>query len=223
VIADDLPSIEELGAQFEVGRATIRQALQTLTAEGLIEGGAGHLKRVRREDRMQWAMSALDLRQATDDETWANSVRQLGKTPSADTSVHLVQASAELATALEVDVETQLVLHSRLYRTDERPHHLSDTYLPRWLVDAHPELAAPQDQSAHNAILRSAGLAPDHFDDGVTARMPNPEEAHKLMISRGVPLLIHTRAGYSAADRPVCYLRTRVAADRATLRYQVKA
>ncbi|MEV0287897.1 GntR family transcriptional regulator [Kribbella sp. NPDC050820] len=222
-ITDELPSIDEMGRQFGVGRATIRVALQTLTAEGLIEGGAGHLKRVRRENRMQWAMSTLELRRLADDDLWSDSVRQAGHKPSAEISVQLVQADEELSAALEVPAGDQVVLQTGLRRIDGRPHHLTDTYFPRWLVDAHPELAIPQDLSAHDRILTAADLSQAYFDDGITARMPNPEEAHKLAMDRGVPLLIHTRIGYSADDRPLRYLRTRAPADRVTFRYQVKA
>ncbi|HEY3514538.1 MAG TPA: GntR family transcriptional regulator [Kribbella sp.] len=221
-IVDVLPTMEELGEDFHVGRATIRRALQTLTGEGLIEGRSGQLKRVRRENRMEWSMATLELRRTSED-GWADDVRERGQTPSVEIAIHLTPADQETAAALEIELGAQTLQQSGLRRVDGHPHHLTDTYFPRWLVDAHAEFATSQDPSTHGALLNAAGLSQAYYDDDITARMPGPEETQQLKISPGVPLLIHARTAYDADDRPLRYVRSRVPADRVNLRYQVKA
>jgi len=222
-LADELPSIQQLGDDFGVGRATVRRALQTLTAEGLIEGGAGQLKHVRREDRDQWVMSTLAAKRTADEDTWTAMIHQRGQTPSVETTVHLLQADAELVAALEIGHGDQVVLQAAVHKADGKPHHLTDVHLPQWIVAAHPEFVTAQDPATHAALLAAAKLPQAYYDDGIAGRMPTPDESQRLRISPGVPLLIHTRITYSADDRPLRYIRTRVAADRAAFAYQVEA
>jgi hypothetical protein len=54
-------------------------------------------------------------------------------------------------------------------------------------------------------------------------RMPSTEEAQRLMMAPGTPLLVHTRVGYDSEGRPVRYMVTGMAADRVEVSYDVDA
>jgi GntR family transcriptional regulator len=53
--------------------------------------------------------------------------------------------------------------------------------------------------------------------------MPSAEEAQRLMMAPGTPLLVHTRVGYDAEGRPVRYMVSRMAADRVEVSYDLDA
>lgn len=218
----DVPSETDLMQQSGYARATVRQALATLENEGLITGAQGSRRHVRERHRWQWPMSTWEKAHTGHEDAWSASIRDQGGTPSAAVTVLVERANRIVAEALDIDEGAQVVLRSRIRSVDGDPHQLADSYFPFWLAQEHPIFLEPGDLAAPGGLLASVGLPQARLLDEITARMPTPDEARLLAISRGVPLLVHTRTGYAKDDRPLRHMITRMAADRVDVRYELE-
>lgn len=218
---EELPSEADLTAEFGFSRSTVRQAFTTLENEGLISGRSGSRRRVTTRERWDWPMTTWERGHTADADAWATSIQEQGGEPSTVVTVQIKQASARVSEALHVEPGSQVVLRRRIRSVNGEPHQLSDSYFPKWLTDAHPVFLQPGDISAPGGLLASEGVPQARFLDELTARMPTPDETRTLGMSRGVPLLIHTRTGYGKDDRPLRYMVTRMASDRVHVRYEL--
>lgn len=72
-----------------------------------------------------------------------------------------------------------------------------------------------------NKMLDELGHAQVRFEDEITVRMPNTDEARTLRIGPGTPVACLARVGYDAEDTPVRLVSTVLPGDRYTLVYDV--
>jgi GntR family transcriptional regulator len=79
----------------------------------------------------------------------------------------------------------------------------------------------PSDLGVLGGLLAATGHKQARWHDLLTARMPSADEAQRLMMAPGTPLLIHSRIGYDAEGRPVRYMVSRMAADRVEVSYDL--
>lgn len=218
-----VPSETELIRRYGVSRSTIRQALATLEAEGLIISSQGSRRRVRDFRQWRWDMSAWEKAHNADADAWANTIKAQGGEPHNDISVHVVRATDEIAAALDISPGDQIYTRSRLRSVNDEPHQLSDSFFPGWLTTEAPSLITPGDVAAKGGLLAASGHPQVRFFDTLSARMPTADEAGKLLMPTGTPLLVHTRVGYDSRERPLRYMVTRMAADRVQITYDVEA
>ena len=219
----EVPSEADLMQQSGYARATVRQALATLENEGLISGAQGSRRHVRDRHRWQWPMSTWEKAHTGHEDAWATSIRDQGGAPSATVAVLVEQANRAVAEALDVDQGAHVVVRRRIRSVDGEPHQLADSYFPYWLAEQHPIFLEPGDLAAPGGLLASVGLPQARLLDEITSRMPTPDEARTLAMSRGVPLLVHSRTGYGKDDKPLRYMISRMAADRVHVRYELDA
>jgi GntR family transcriptional regulator len=155
------------------------------------------------------------------EDAWAASIRDQGGEPSTAVSVHIEQATPDVAKALGVEAGDQVAVRRRIRSVDGEPHQLADSFFPFWLAQEYPIFLQPGDLSAPGGLLASVGLPQARCVDEITARMPTPEETRLLDATRGVPLIVHTRTGYDKQDRPVRHMITRMTSDRVHVRYEL--
>lgn len=180
---DQLPSEAQLRERFKVSGNTVRAAIVQLRAEGLVTSHQGRGVFVEE----------TPLRRLSDDIVQGRGFYSLldraGKVPATKTTVTRAPATGEVADALGVPVGTEVVIRSRILRTEgELPIGSAVSYFPTWVVDAAPNLADPN-LSGLPVWLREA-FGETYSDDLVDARMPTPEERELLEIPEGVPVLI---------------------------------
>ena len=72
------------------------------------------------------------------------------------------------------------------------------------------------------AYLQSLGIDQDRFVDRLTTRMPTPEEAQRLQVGPGIPVVVQARTAYSN-DEPVRYTVSVYPGDRHVLTYEIPA
>ncbi len=74
---DTVPPEQELAEQHGVSRQTVRQALQQLTNEGLLNSGRGRGRTVRSQTRLRWHLSHFEDqdKHSADADAWANEVQ----------------------------------------------------------------------------------------------------------------------------------------------------
>jgi GntR family transcriptional regulator len=220
---ENVPAETVLAEQYGTTRDTVRRALQALENEGLITAGRGRLGRQVRQSRTLTFYAArsesrawADHRASLGTDAWVTEAGEQGYAAGQSIAVAIVEAKAAIAKWLGLEPGTVVAVRQRLRTLDGEPHDLNDTYYPRDISkDTLIEQPADVPQGTI-ALMRAMGYEQERFADEVTARMPTPEEAHRLRIPPGVPVIVQTRTGYTA-QRPVKTTVTVWPADRVRL------
>lgn len=218
-----LPSEAELTAQYGVSRNVIRQALQALEGQGLITSSQGSRRTVRSVKRWQWSMSEWERAHSNDGDAWANTIRAQGGVPENDLQILTIEAPAEVAKVLQIPEGTAIQARYRTRSVDGVPHQLSESYFPPFVTDGNELFWKPGDVGVQGGLLAATGHKQVRWFDTITSRMPTGEEAQRLRMGPGTPLLVHTRTGFDAEGRPVRLLVTRMAADQVEVSYDLEA
>lgn len=180
------PSERELVSVFAVARMTVRQAIDALVAEGLLE---------RKPGRGTFVAS----RQGTTVRTVVGLSEYMAMRGVSISSTTVVlrhqQAGPGVARALHIP-EGAEVFHWRRQRyADGAPLGLEDVYLPRELV---PDLMADVPASLYD-YLDSLGLRPTVNDDTYSADLANADDVQFLAVEEGTPVMRKQRR--SLADQ----------------------
>jgi len=229
---DGVPSEIELSQRYGISRTSVRQGLNLLSNEGLVQArqGRGWYVRVvrpiqrmaatRYQDELNQVARPVDARDVTpftydhkDFESF-ELVRTLSE----------VQADHELADALQMEVGAGLLCREFIFVFDGEPHRKSWSYLPLDLV-ANTPITDPANEpwpGGTMAQLDSVGVRVTAVEETVRGRMPTPEETADLEIDAGVPVLAIRRVMF-AGERPVeACVDIVVPADRVTLNYRIE-
>ena len=203
------PSERELVARFGVARMTVRQALDTLVSEGLLERipGRGTFVANPQTHRGQITGFTQDLKRRG---VLAESQTLLARRETAGPGV---------ARALSL-TEGDAVIHwRRLRRGDGTVICVEDAYLNEVLLPGFLQSGMPT--SLYDA-LESRGLRPSWAEDSITADQATPDEARLLEVAPGSVVLRHSRRAMSG-DKVVEVSRSVYRADRFTLWVQLSA
>ncbi len=201
------PSERELVQQFGVARMTVRQAMDALVGEGLLERIPGRGTFVARPRRPANRLSSF-----------SEEMARRGLLAESQTLVaRREQAGPGVARALDL-TEGDAVIHwRRLRRADSIPMCIEDAYLNEVLIPGFLQAGMPT--SLYDS-LHARGLRPTWAEDSVSADVATSEEASLLEVAVGAPVLRHSRRGL-CGDRIVEVSRTVFRADRYTLFVQL--
>ncbi|WP_371581678.1 GntR family transcriptional regulator [Streptomyces sp. NBC_01314] len=189
-----LPPETELAARYGVSRGTVRQAVATLTAEGLIGSRQGARRVVLAGRRSQ---SFAELR------SFAQWARSMGR----DATGRVVAQEYRTATA-EDRVRLQLtpgarVLHVlRLRGLDGRPVLLERTVYADWISPA-VEPIETDCPSVTQRLLDDTGLVFAYGEHVIDAVAAGAQDAEFLAVRRTSPLLRVRRVTTTREGRPV--------------------
>lgn len=203
------PSERELVHRFGVARMTVRQAMDALVVEGLLERIPGRGTFVARPRRTASTLTSF-----------TEEMARRGLLAESQTLLaRREQAGPGVARALNL-TEGDAVIHwRRLRRADGQPMCLEDAYLNEVLIPGFLQSGMPT--SLYDA-LEARGLRPTWAEDSITADVASEEEAEHLGLSLGEPVLRHSRRGL-AGEKVVEVSRTVYRADRYTMWLQVGA
>jgi GntR family transcriptional regulator len=198
------PSERELVQLFGVARMTVRQALDALVAEGLLERVPGRGTFVAR--------AKVDVRVRLCSFTEEMTRRNLK--PDARTLLaRMESAGPGVARALEIGEGDRVVHWQRLRLADSIPMCIEDAYLADSIVPGF--LDAPLPTSLY-AELQRRDLLPTWGEDSVDADLAKPDEAELLAIAAGDCVLRIARRAF-AGNIAVEVSRSTYRADRYTL------
>jgi GntR family transcriptional regulator len=201
------PSERELVHHFGVARMTVRQAMDALVVEGLLEripGRGTFVAHPRREvGRLIGYTEEMSRRGLLGESQTLLARRE--------------QAGPGVARALSI-TEGDAVIHwKRLRRADGVPMCIEDAYLNEVLIPGFLQSGMPT--SLYDA-LDARGLRPTWAEDSITADLANAEEAGMLEIDAGSAVLRQSRRGL-AAEKVVEVSRSVYRADRFTMWVQL--
>jgi GntR family transcriptional regulator len=197
-----IPSERELMTTYEVSRATVRKAIESLIADGLltrIHGKGTFVATPRLESRLHLASFSQDM-------------RRRGLEPSTRLlSVELDEAPAEVAKALSLSSDALTWRVDRVRLADGEPIALENGWYPR---DALPGLDR-QDLggSLYELLSDVFGLTIDHAEQTLWGESADASTARRLDAPVNTPLLVFRRVSY-AAGIPLEYVVSRYRGDR---------
>jgi len=198
------PSERELVQQFGVARMTVRQALDALVAEGLLERIPGRGTFVAR------SLADTQARLAS----YTEEMTRRGMKPDARTLLaRHEQAGPGVARALEIEVGDRVVHWQRLRYADGQPMCIEDAYLADSIIPGFLEQPLPV--SLYTELQRR-DLLPTWGEDSVDADIAKADEAEALGIREGDSVLRIARRAF-AGNLAVEVSRSTFRADRYTL------
>jgi GntR family transcriptional regulator len=200
-----LPSETELIRRYGVSRNSVRMAVGLLRIEGLVvtEQGRGSFVRARRPPRRLGCPRHLK-----PDEDGDADHRLL--------SVAIVAPPAQVAARLELAPDELALVRRQLLLFGGEPAGLVNRYFPLRVA----RLASVEQA---DRITREAHAEPERVVEELTVGMPNPEEAGRLGMSGGVPVVRALRTCYDASGGVLEVAEFVLVGDRHVLVYEIPA
>lgn len=203
-IGDRIPSERKLAVVFGVSRMTLRQAIQTLVDEGILErriGAGTYVANQKVQEKMSGVTSFTDIMLAQ------------GKTPSSKTvSYHLANPSLSEKEKLKLADGEQVLRMERIRYADNVPISFEVATVPEALVQQFSK--AEVTSSLYRTLERKAGLTLGGAEQTITAQTASERIAEFLAIKRGAPILRLRQRSFLKDGRPFEYVRTQYVGSR---------
>ncbi len=214
---DQLPSERELRERFGVSGNTVRAAMVHLRAEGLVTSHQG---------RGVFVQQQQTLRRLSEDISYGagfySMLDRMGKQPASVTTVTRGLASDEVAEWLGVPSGSEVVIRSRVLRAEGGPPvGLATSYFPPWVVDGAPNLTDPNIGGLPKWLREAFG--PTYSEDLVDARAATEQEAERLDVVPGSPVLIIKGVTRDQQHRTLHFIDKVTAAGRMLYGYRYGA
>jgi GntR family transcriptional regulator len=209
-VGDAIPSERLLCERFGVSRMTVRQAVDALVVDGLLqrEQGRGTFVAPTKVD--------LEVRLAS----FGEEMRRRGMEPSSKVlAAEEVAASPDIADALELLPGEQVFYLHRVRYADGEPMAIEQTWVPSRLV---PGLFGDGAPESIYGELRRRALEPEWGEDTVAAAEVDAQDAGLLGLRAGRAVLRMTRRTFTG-EIACCYSRSSYRADRYVLWVPLRA
>lgn len=207
-----LPPERELAEALGVSRMTVRQALASLAARGMVERGVGRGTFVSGAKKLTHDLSRLS--------GFTEQVERHGL----EASARLIEARecfapGIVADALRIEPGARMLRIERLRLGGGRPLTFEDSWLP---AARFPGLLDRDLSGSVYALMRDGyGLGPVSAVERLEPVAARSHEADALGIAEGSPLMLVERVAYAADGTPVEFARDRHRGDRARFELRV--
>lgn len=202
-VGDRIPSERELSTQFGVSRMTLRQAIQTLVEEGILErhvGSGTFVSRQKVQEKMSGVTSFTEITEAQ------------GKMPSSRTVSYLITTpSMSESEKLQLSDEQKVLRMERIRFADNVPICFEVATVPYDLIK---DYQREQITSSLYRTLEEHGILIGKAQQTVTATCASERIADYLDIKRGSAILRLRQVTWLKDDRPFEYVRTQYVGDR---------
>ena len=201
-----LPAERDLALALSVSRMTVRQALASLAARGLVERGVGRGTFVRQAPRV-----VHDLGRVTG---FTEEVEREGLEAGARMlAAGRLTAPSHVAEALGIEVRSPVIRLERVRLAGDQPVALEDSWIP---AGRFPRLLSHDVSGSLYALMRDHyDLAPVSATEQLEPVAARPHEAAALDVAEGSPLMLVVRVAYAADGTAVEFAHDRHRGDRA--------
>lgn len=205
---DLLPAESELLEQYQVSRATVRQALDILVSKGQITRQRGRGSFVN-EPTIEQTLTRII--------SFTEDMRQRGMVPGTHIlDKGLIPASEDIAERLNMAPGEELAHLRRLRLADGAPMSIEDSFLIHELCPGVLEGDYTR-QPLRDTLQQRYGLRLVHARQSIRA-IPAPDDIALLLeIKAGAPLLFIKRVTYDDRQRPVEFIQFYHRGDRYAL------
>ena len=199
-IGEKIPSERELAENFScVSRMTLRQAIQTLVDEGILErkiGSGTFVARKKVQEKMSGITSFTEITEAQ------------GKVPTSKTVSYLITIpSLSESEKLNLDDNQKVLRMERIRFADDVPICFEVATVPL-------ELVKDQITSSLYRTLEENGLIIGHAQQTVSAMLASERIADFLQLKKGDAILRLRQVSFLQDGSPFEYVRTQYAGDR---------
>ncbi|MEU4727933.1 GntR family transcriptional regulator [Streptomyces sp. NPDC023588] len=201
---DRLPGENDLMAAHSVARMTARQALGVLQNEGLVEArkGAGVFVRAFKPLRRRGIQRLAQERWGSGRSVWSADTEDRELLVD-QIDVREEEAGGRIADALGLPAGSRVWVRSRRFVLDGKPVLFATSYLPSDVVDDSAVTQADPGPGGTYARLAELGHEPVHFREEIRCRMPSADEAERLSLSMGTPVIQIVRTAFAEGGRAV--------------------
>ncbi|MFD1485506.1 GntR family transcriptional regulator [Lacticaseibacillus baoqingensis] len=203
-IGDRIPSERDLAVVFNVSRMTLRQAIQTLVDEGILErriGAGTFVANQKVQEKVSGVTSFTDVMIAQ------------GKQPSSRTiSYHIAKPSLSESEKLHLDDGAQVLRMERVRYGDAIPISFEVATVPYDLVKDFSKSEVTK--SLYHALESKGGFVLGGAQQMVSAMLASERIAEYLEIKRGSAILRLRQVSFLQDGRPFEYVRTQYVGER---------
>lgn len=205
---DRIPTELELIEEYGVSRITVRQALQALAEEGLIERkqGRGTVVAARKSRKKRFS-GTIHLTGSLDE-----LIKMGMDTPVKVLEMNRVEADQHEAELLEIKVGTPIYRLKRLRMNEGKPFGLIINYLPEE-IGAAMTMAELSSGALLHTMETKLKLRLDNAIQQIHAELADPYVAKLLDVRVGTALLSIERTVYTDKHKPVEYVHTLYRSD----------
>lgn len=201
-----IPSESDLQARYRVSRTTVRKAVDELVGDGslaIIHGMGTRVVSPRLSLNPAVLMSFTQM-------MLSQGIQPGRRAESLSTE----PASTEVAAALELSADTEVVRFHRVRTADGAPVSMNVSYLPLELFRGHDLQRLLDGQSLYAQLEEAFSLIVHTTEDTFGIARADNEAAVGLDTKPGEPLLIIARCGFDRAGKPIEYSRITIRPDR---------
>ncbi|MEU5257344.1 GntR family transcriptional regulator [Amycolatopsis sp. NPDC021455] len=217
-----LPTREELAATFETSETTVRQALDLLESEGLINRGRGAAPSVRLYDPL--IRRAEQHYKSDPGAPFADEAIATERVPRYSHETRPDRAGLETAHRLKIGVGDDVMRTDYVSYANDEPMMLVTSYEPLAITRGTP-IEKPEEGPLMGAGIvdrfTSIGLRPTAVVERLHSRMPRPSEVEALRLKPGIPVIVIVRTSY-AGETPIETADLLLAAHQYKLEYVTK-
>ncbi len=201
-----LPAERDLALALSVSRMTVRQALASLAARGLVERGIGRGTFVRESPRVVHDLTRVA---GFTEEVERQGLEAGAQILAADEQ----RAPAQVAQMLGIEAGAPVVRLERVRLAGDQPITLEDSWVPG---ERFPGLLEHDLSGSLYALMgEHYELAPVSATERLEPVAARAHEAAALGVPEGSPLMLVERVAYAADDTAVEFARDRHRGDRA--------
>lgn len=202
-VGDRLPSERELSLTFNVSRMTLRQAIQTLADEGILErkiGSGTYIASKKVQEKMTGTTSFTEIMLSQHKEPSSKTIAYYFTTPS----------SSEME-QLHLTEEEQILRMERIRFADEVPICFEVAAIPEKLIN---QFSKNEISLSFYQTLASHGYVVGHAEQTISATLASEKIADYLELKRGDAILRLRQISYFEDGTPFEYVRTQYAGSR---------
>jgi len=200
-----LETEQDLMARYEVSRATVRQALGGLVADGLVEirrGLGTYVRRAAMEHRLGGFYS------------YSREIERHGMRPGTRVrGLRVEEAGPRVAAALELEAGEPVVALARIRLADDEALVTETSYLPAARFPGLEDIDFSQ-RSLYQTLTSRYDVRPSRARESFEPVLLSAEEAAQLRVEPGGPALRVERTTYDADGNVIEFCRSTVRADR---------
>ncbi|EOL42167.1 GntR family transcriptional regulator [Enterococcus phoeniculicola] len=203
-IGDRLPSERELSVKFGVSRMTLRQAIQTLSDEGILErkiGSGTYVAREKVQEKMTGTTSFTEIMESQN------------RVPSSKTvSYFITSPSSSEMDKLNLSKNDSILRMERIRYADGVPICFEVASIPNKLVEKFSK--AEITDSFYRTLEEKGGKKVGRANQTISAMLASERISEYLEIKRGEAILRLRQISYFEDGVPFEYVRTQYVGNR---------